>query len=63
MMTLGNTSILRDFTVIQVGVYLVVIVTLLVFFWVMGERSFRRRHAKKHKPLLDLIAEFKAEAK
>jgi hypothetical protein len=62
MLTLGNTVILRDFTTTQITVYLACIISLLVFFWVRGERAFRKRHAQQHQPLLDMIEELRSEA-
>ena len=61
MITLGNTSVLRDFTTTQIAVYLLTIIGILIVFWVIGEWSFRRRHRDKHEPLLAMIAEIKGD--
>ena len=61
MITLGNNTMMREFGGVSLFICLGAIVFLLVFSWILGQRRFRKRHREKHRPLLELIEEWKRE--
>lgn len=58
---LANTRLWMNFAseylILVIGGYL----TLLLISWIIGEYFYRKRHRKKHQPLLEMISEFKKE--
>jgi predicted permease len=63
MMILGNESLIKNFSILQVILFLVCIFTIMFISWLFGEHFFRERHIKKHQPLLKVINELKDDLK
>lgn len=61
LMIVGNTSITRQLTGIQLALFTGALIGILLFFWIMGEHFYRSRHKEKHEPLLDIITQIKSE--
>ena len=54
---MGNTGLLRNFSP-EYGIMLITFYLLLLLFaWIIGEYYYRKRHRKKHKPLLEIISD------
>jgi len=58
---LGNTSLLRIFSP-EYGILIITFyLALLLIAWIIGEHFYRKRHKKKHQPILKTISELKQE--
>ena len=55
-MIIGNKGFIeeigKEYIILFIAIYLGVLLTA----WLIGERLYRKRHEKKHKPLLDIIS-------
>jgi hypothetical protein len=56
-MIIGNTGLLREFGTEYILLFIVLYLGLLVFSWIIGEYLYRKRHRKKHQPLIKNISE------
>ena len=61
LMLVGNEPFVRSFQEGYFTVFLVTIIFIIVLSHLIGERMYRRRHNKKHQPLLEIITEVKRE--
>jgi cell division protein FtsW (lipid II flippase) len=61
MMIIGNTFIIKDLGSEYFILFIAGYLALLFISWIIGEYFYRKRHRKKHQPLLDIISEFKKE--
>lgn len=63
MMVLGNTSLMRDFSIEYIILLLTGYLVVLTTCWIIGEHFYQKRHKIKHQPLLKTISELKEELK
>jgi Na+/melibiose symporter-like transporter len=63
MMILGNAGLMHKFSTEYIIMFIIVYLILLLTSWIIGEHFYRKRHKKKHLPLLSIIAELKNELK
>jgi hypothetical protein len=61
MMITGNALKIPEISNEYILLFLVSYVGLLLICWIIGEHFYRRRHQKKHRPLLNIISELKSE--
>jgi len=61
MMLMGNAARIHDVNNEYILIFLVSYVMLLLTSWIIGEHFYRKRHQKKHRPLLNIISELKSE--
>lgn len=54
---LGNTGFIREFGSGQVLLFIAIYLVLLIISWIGGEHFYRKRHRKKHQPLINSISE------
>jgi len=52
----SNTAFIQEVTPEYFIVFLIVYFIILLIFWITGEHFYRKRHEKKHRPLLKEIA-------
>ena len=57
MLILGNTGFIQEFSTGYIIVFISMYLSLLLGSWIIGEYFYRKRHSKKHKPLLEIISE------
>jgi cell division protein FtsW (lipid II flippase) len=57
MMSIGNTGLIRDLGTEPTIAFIVVYLALLATSWIIGEHFYRKRHQKKHLPLLNILSE------
>jgi len=64
MMILGNTDLVLTLESTQnILIYIGVNLIILCLSWILGEHFYRKRHKKKHQPLLEMISALKQELK
>ncbi len=56
LMIVGNKGFVKAIGPEYIIIFIVVYLVILITAWVIGEGFYRRRHIKKHKPLLDIIS-------
>jgi len=56
LMIAGNQGFIEEISTEYIIVFLTAYVAVLIAAWIIGERFYRKRHTKKHKPLLDMIS-------
>jgi hypothetical protein len=61
MLIVGSTSLLSDFSTEYAILFIAVYLLLLLISWIIGEYLYRKRHKKRHLPLLNTIAQLRAE--
>lgn len=52
----GNRAFVEEIGAEYILGFIVVYLFILLIAWIIGERYYRKRHAKKHQPLLDIIS-------
>lgn len=57
MMIVGNTKLMRDLGTEYIILFIVIYLILLLTSWIIGEHYYRKRHRKKHQPLLKMISD------
>jgi cell division protein FtsW (lipid II flippase) len=64
-MVIGNTAMMRDFGPGYILLFIAIYLILFISAWTIGEHFFRKRHEKKHQPLIknivDLLNELAGE--
>ena len=62
MMIFGNTRLIRDLKSTQnIAIYIGVHLIALFLSWIIGEYFYRKRHKRKHQPLLKMISKLTKE--
>jgi hypothetical protein len=61
MMILGNKPLVNTFSTLQLLVFIGCIFAIISISWCLSEHFFRKRHKKKHQPLLEIINQLKEE--
>lgn len=56
LMIVGNKGFVEEIGSEYIVIFIVAYLVILVTAWIIGERYYRKRHTKKHKPLLDIIS-------
>ena len=57
IMFIGNARLLQGVDTALVITFIVVYLTLLLISWIIGEYYYRKRHMKKHQPLIKNISD------
>jgi hypothetical protein len=63
LLILGNRHLIRTLSGYKIFLFLAVYFGIFLVSWFLGERSFRKRHLKKHRPLIEIIEQLKEEFK
>ena len=61
MMITGYARMIPEISNEYIIIFLVSYIVLLLICWIIGEHFYRKRHQKKHLPLLTIISELKSE--